>query len=132
MVNDSSLPVAEDRNHDKLFTPAGDKPLEKNDSTTTTENTTTPAAEPTTAPTTYSQDDIDYAVASRYVELENEYLKKDKLTKNAAKEIAYVVMDDFELTQQEWEDFLQRATEKNLFEKVRNDVEITHQNSESK
>lgn len=68
---------------------------------------------------TFTQADIDYAIASRYVELENEYLAKKKDTKNAAKEISYIVMDDFELTPAEWEAFLQRATVDNLFNKVR-------------
>ncbi len=67
----------------------------------------------------FTQADIDYAIASRYVELENEYLAKKKDMKNAAKEISYIVMDDFELTPAEWEAFLQRATVDNLFEKVR-------------
>ncbi len=68
---------------------------------------------------TYTQADADYAIAARYVELENEYIAKKKDTKNAAKEISYIVMDDFELTPSEWEAFLQRATMSNLFEKVR-------------
>lgn len=68
---------------------------------------------------TYTQADADYAIASRYVELENEYITKKKDTKNAAKEISYIVMDDFEMTPSEWEAFLQRATAENLFEKVR-------------
>ena len=67
----------------------------------------------------YTQADADYAIAARYVELENEYIAKKKDTKNAAKEISYIVMDDFELTPGEWEAFLQRATAENLFEKVR-------------
>ena len=67
----------------------------------------------------YTQADADYAIAARYVELENEYIAKKKDTKNAAKEISYIVMDDFELTPSEWEAFLQRATVSNLFEKVR-------------
>lgn len=67
----------------------------------------------------FTQADIDYAIASRYVELENEYIAKKKDMKNAAKEISYIVMDDFELTPAEWEAFLQRATVDNLFEKVR-------------
>ncbi len=67
----------------------------------------------------YTQEQADYAIASRYVELENEYIAKKKDTKNAAKEISYIVMDDFELTPSEWEAFLQRATAENLFEKVR-------------
>ena len=69
----------------------------------------------------YSQDDIDYAIASRYVELENEYAKNNMLGKDTAQEISYIVMDDFELTQQEWESFLQRATESNLFDKIRSE-----------
>ena len=67
----------------------------------------------------YSQEQADYAIAARYVELENEYIAKKKDTKNAAKEISYIVMDDFELTPGEWEAFLQRATVSNLFDKVR-------------
>lgn len=67
----------------------------------------------------YTQAQADYAIAARYVELENEYIAKKKDTKNAAKEISYIVMDDFEMTPSEWEAFLQRATASNLFEKVR-------------
>lgn len=70
----------------------------------------------------YSQEDVDYAVASRYVELENEYARKKKVGKDTAKEISYIVMDDFELTQQEWESFLERATASNLFDKVRKEM----------
>lgn len=109
--------------HGEMFVPAGDQPLQ-----------TAPAAAPSEpaaqeeaglAPMpTYSQEDIDYAVASRYVELENEYARKNKKGKDAAKEIAYTVMDDFELTQQEWESFLQRATQTNLFSKVRSDINV--------
>ncbi len=69
--------------------------------------------------TAYTQAEADYAIAKRYVELENEYIAKKKDTKNAAKEISYIVMDDFELTPSEWEAFLQRATASNLFDKVR-------------
>jgi len=46
-----------------------------------------------------------------------------KTGKDIAKELSYTVMDDFELTQQEWEAFLARATASNLFEKVRTDLE---------
>ncbi len=67
----------------------------------------------------YTQAQADYAIAARYVELENEYIAKKKDTKNAAKEISYIVMDDFEMTPSEWEAFLQRATAENLFDKVR-------------
>ena len=73
--------------------------------------------------TSYSQDDIDYAIASRYVELENEYAKLGKTGKDIAKEISYTVMDDFEMTQSEWESFLERATASNLFNKVRKEME---------
>lgn len=65
------------------------------------------------------QYEVDYAIANRYVELENKYLAQHKDSKNAAKDISYIVMDDFELTPAEWEAFLQRATAENLFEKVR-------------
>jgi len=77
------------------------------------------AVQLSSAEKTFTQADIDYAIASRYVELENEYKAKNKETKNTAKEISYIVMDDFELTPAEWEAFLQRATVDNLFEKVR-------------
>ena len=53
------------------------------------------------------------------MELENEYAKQNKDTQAAAKDISYVVMDDFEMTPSEWDAFLQRATASNLFEKVR-------------
>ena len=128
--------VPEDNKHQELLTPAGDKqPLvQEEDSSaqttaTSTEEEPTPVVtdtnsaqateEPAKQASTFTQADIDYAIASRYVELENEYLAKKKDTKNAAKEISYIVMDDFELTPAEWEAFLQRATTDNLFEKVR-------------
>ena len=66
-----------------------------------------------------SQEETDYAIANRYVELEREYTEKGKDPKESAKEIAYIVMDDFEMTPKEWDSFLQRATETNLFEKIR-------------
>ncbi len=85
------------------------------------EQAATPATTATEQPKgpVHTQADIDYAVASRYVELENQYLAQHKDAKNAAKDISYIVMDDFELTPDEWEAFLQRATASNLFEKVR-------------
>ncbi len=87
------------------------------DTNSALQDQSTAAARPTEK--TFTQADIDYAIASRYVELENEYMAKHKDSKNAAKEISYIVMDDFELTPAEWEAFLQRATVDNLFEKVR-------------
>lgn len=78
-------------------------------------------AEEETSP--YTQEDIDYAVASRYVELEREYLKENKtLGKEASREISYIVMDDFEMSPDEWESFLTRATSSGLFNKVREEM----------
>ncbi len=137
--------VPKDKDHSELLTPTGDQPLEKPARTGASSETpvvapaqpaeTAPAAseQPATPAVTdtntlsdaqsatpaYTQTDKDYAIASRYVKLENEYIAKKKDTKNAAKEISYIVMDDFQLTPSEWEDFLQRATLSNLFEKVR-------------
>jgi len=137
--------VPNDKSHSELLTPQGDKGTEQptqaenKQSTSTTPQeevapntvSTTPVVTDTNSITTetpiaeqpqnkgFTQADIDYAIASRYVELENEYLSKKKDVKNAAKEISYIVMDDFELTPAEWEAFLQRATADNLFEKVR-------------
>lgn len=109
--------------HSEMFVPAGDRPQQSATAAaqqgvfdTNTLNSNVPPAP------AYSQEDIDYAVASRYVELENNYAKENKKGKDAAKEISYIVMDDFELTQQEWEAFLQRATQSNLFNKVRSDM----------
>lgn len=123
-----SMSVSTNNTQSELLAPTGDKPLAKQPSATTENktdnsqsastvadtNSTQPAATPT-----YSQADIDYAIASRYVELENQYATNHKDTKNAAKDISYIVMDDFELTPDEWEAFLQRATQRNLFEKIR-------------
>ena len=82
------------------------------------------AAPETDAQAAYSQEDIDYAVASRYVELEREYIKEKKpLGKDASREISYIVMDDFEMSPQEWESFLTRATASNLFNKVREEMQ---------
>ena len=133
--------VPEEQSHKELLTPQGDKGTETTQATeqesatanaqqntaqetpvvtgTNTSTGTESAPQQDEAGKTFTQADIDYAIASRYVELENEYLAKKKDTKNAAKEISYIVMDDFELTPAEWEAFLQRATVDNLFEKVR-------------
>lgn len=70
----------------------------------------------------YSQQDIDYAIASRYVELEREYSQNGTLGKDASREISFIVMDDFEMSPTEWEGFLQRATASDLFNKVRQDM----------
>lgn len=81
------------------------------------------ADSPEAEPSPYTQEDIDYAVASRYVELEREYMKDNKsLGKDASREISYIVMDDFEMSPEEWEAFLTRATSANLFNKVREEM----------
>ncbi len=113
-------PIIDDQpaGHREMFTPAGDQPLSAPGAQEGVFDTNT-LSEPEIP--AYTQEDIDYAVASRYVELENEYAKQNALGKDTAKEISYIVMDDFELTQQEWESFLQRATENNLFNKIRSE-----------
>ncbi len=70
----------------------------------------------------YSQDEIDEAVASRYVELEREYANGRTLGKDAAREISFIVKDEFEMSPAEWESFLTRATEKGLFARIRRDM----------
>ncbi len=123
--------------HRELFVPAGDQPLqEEPKSPVSVQTTETKTTEPqTTDPVPGvtdtnslkerqepSQEDIDYAIASRYVELENEYAREKKTGKDTAKEISYIVMDDFELTPQEWEEFLERATASNLFNEIRTEM----------
>lgn len=109
----------------ELQEPAGDKPVveefaaaEDNDNKEATETD-----EAASAVGGYSQEEVDYAIASRYVELEREYAKKGMNGQEMAKEIAYTVMDDFDMSAEEWEAFLQRATANNLFEKVRQEYE---------
>ena len=130
--------VPKDQDHSELLTPAGDQTSLKADekpakthsaqsvqtqestvAVVTDTNSTQPQTVVAEQGKTYTQADTDYDIASRYVELENEYISQKKDTKNAAKEISYIVMDDFELTPAEWEAFLQRATASNLFERVR-------------
>jgi len=117
----------------ELLGPSGDKPevtqtqeesdvQPAQDSSFVQPSTT---GEETAAPVTsgYSQEEVDAAIASRYVELEREYAKKNLDGKDMAKEISYTVMDDFDLTPSEWEAFLQRATATNLFDKVRQEYD---------
>lgn len=101
--------------------PAADQPVQPAEAVTDTNSlqAPAPAANEKAEKPGYSVADMDYAIASRYVELENEYLKQKKDMKKAAQEISYIVMDDFEMTPAQWEAFLQRATVDNLFEKVR-------------
>ena len=70
----------------------------------------------------FSQDDIDYAIASRYAELEREYTRTHPLTKEASTELSYIVMDDFGMSPAEWQSFMNRATASDLFEKARRDL----------
>ncbi|MBQ7908304.1 MAG: hypothetical protein IJ311_02255 [Elusimicrobiaceae bacterium] len=73
----------------------------------------------------YSQEDIDYAIASRYVELEREYARTQPMGKDSSREIAFVVMDDFEMSPAEWESFIARATASDLFNKVRRKMPLS-------
>lgn len=74
----------------------------------------------------YSQEDIDYAIASRYVELEREYAGGSQdMGKDASREISLIVMDDFEMSPTEWEAFLSRATASGLFDRVRKEMPPT-------
>ena len=70
----------------------------------------------------YSQDDLDYAKASYYVELEQEYAKTHPVHQDASREISFMVMEKFRMTQSEWESFLARATASDLFSRVRRDL----------
>ncbi len=138
-------PAGETQGREQLL-PVGDKPLRRDvapvsqeekteelmtepaaQETAPAEQTTTPAAvkdtntafeEEMQAPV-YTQAETDYAIANRYVELEKQYAAEGKTGKDVAKEISATVMEDFELTQEEWETFLQRATQNNLFATVR-------------
>jgi hypothetical protein len=119
---EKELPASQ---HNELFVPAGDPPLNSTDTATQsrvqgiTDTNTLTAQE---GETEYTQAEIDEAIARRYVELENQYADQHKTGKDVAKEISYIVMDDFELTPQEWEAFLERATADNLFNKIRTEV----------
>lgn len=114
------VPAVED--HGELFTPVGDQPLHTAPADAQGVFDTNTLNEPQPAASQYSQEDIDYAIASRYVELEGEYAKNKIVGKDASKEISSTVMDDFELSKEEWEAFLQRATSSDLFSKVRRDM----------
>ena len=86
---------------------------------------TTPTEKPLEKPQaqvvqpSYSQEDIDYAIANRYVELEYDYARGEEVSKELAHKISSQVMEDFEMTPEEWNSFLARATASGLFEKVR-------------
>lgn len=102
---------------DEMFTPTADQDAHKGiiDTNTLQEEAKNPV---------YSQEDIDYAIASRYVELEREYARNHTVGKDTSREISFIVMDDFEMSPAEWESFLSRATANGLFEKVRKELPI--------
>ena len=102
-----------------VVTAAAEQPKESTVPTATDSQSLPAEPQTSTQKPGYSVAEMDYAIAKRYVELENEYIKQNKDMKKAAQEISYIVMDDFEMTPAEWEAFLQRATVDNLFEKVR-------------
>ena len=78
----------------------------------------------------YSQADADYAIAKRYVELEQEYANAAGNEKDKSRELSYIVMQDFEMTPEEWAAFLTRATANDLFEKVRHDMQEENKEKE--
>ena len=116
---DFRYPAEHNDQHKELLTPQGDSALHKDTAQEAGVYDTNTMQENRNAQNQISQEDADYAIANRYVELEREYTEQGKDTKDSAKEIAYIVMDDFEMTPKEWDAFLQRATESNLFEKIR-------------
>ncbi len=71
---------------------------------------------------TYSQQEIDYAIASYYVEQEREYARHHALGKDSSREISFMVMDTFQMSPAEWDAFLSRATASDLFNKVRQEL----------
>ena len=88
----------------ELLGPSGDKTDEQNTENeptageeNTAEENTTAGENETDLTSGYTQEEIDRAIANRYVELEREYSQKGMDEKDMAKEISYTVMDDFEL-----------------------------------
>ena len=79
----------------------------------------------------YSQADIDRAIAARYVELEREYARNNKVGKDMSRELSTIVMNDFEMTPEEWESFLTRATASDLFNQVRREMPETSQTAQA-
>ncbi len=88
-----------------------------------TDEASTKSSTNTVSQPVYSQAVMDYAIASHYVMLEREYGAGKEIGKDEARKLSYAVMEDFELTPAEWEDFLARATASGLFEKVRKEQE---------
>lgn len=113
--------------HSELFVPAGDQDWNPSQAGAQVQNNNVAGVVDTRSlgqdqKPLYSQEEMDEATARLYVKLEKEYAKKNKITKDTAKEISYIVMDKFDMNVKEWESFLQRATDSHLFEKVRADM----------
>lgn len=123
--NDLSYPSG-DKQHGEILVPQGDSALHQDSADQAGIYDTNTMQENAKPENQISQEETDYAIANRYVELEREYVAKGQDTKDSAREIAYIVMDDFEMTPKEWEAFLQRATEANLFEKIREENKETN------
>lgn len=105
--------------HGNMLAPAQDRPLRQEAAPVVPAAPAQEKPADSFEPAVYTQEDVDRAIAMRYVDLEREYAKSSAMGKDSAKEIAYVVMADFELTPEEWEAFLQRATAVDLFNQVR-------------
>ncbi len=111
---DRVSPTAEKQDQDELLAPENDEWGEGIFDTN--------AMKQETRQPTYSQQDIDRAIATRYVELEREYAGDNKSGKDRSRELAMQVMDDFEMTPEEWESFLSRATASDLFNQIRQEL----------
>ena len=116
---EDDFPYPSDEKKSELIVPQGDSALHKDTAKEAGIYDTNTMQENRANQEQISQEDTDYAIANRYVELEREYAEKGQDTKDSAREIAYIVMDDFEMTPKEWDAFLQRATQSNLFERIR-------------
>lgn len=127
VVNSAAGDPAENlQDRGELFVPAGDPPLPEGAAVPSAKgifdtNSLKAQQNALQGEAAYSQEDLDYVVATRYVELENEYAQRQKIGKDTAKEISYMVMDAFELSPEEWEAFLERATKSNLFDQIRSE-----------
>ncbi len=122
-MNEQGQDVSNKQNQpDEMFTPTADQAQHQGviDTNTLQEESKSPV---------YSQQDIDYAIASRYVELEREYARNHTVGKDTSREISFIVMDDFEMSPAEWESFLSRATASGLFEKVRKELPVIQSTS---
>ncbi|WP_424245751.1 hypothetical protein Dip510_000689 [Elusimicrobium posterum] len=65
------------------------------------------------------QDDYDYKVAKRFVEVEKEYLKTGPINKDKSLAITEQVMKEFKLTDTEWLEIIAKAEERGWFTELR-------------